>query len=124
MTRIPTVPFGPVEVTRLIVGGNPFCGNSHRGEAASREMREYFTTERVVRTLGECASAGINAFQGRADYHRVLHWLELFRRKGGHLHWIAQTASEMHDFAQNVRIAAAAGAVGIYHHGARTDKLW
>jgi hypothetical protein len=111
-------------VTRLIVGGNPFCGNSHYSEAMSREMADYYTSERVVRTLHACQRAGINTVQARGDYHRVLHWLELFRREGGRLHWIAQTASEMHDVFQNIRILAAAGALGIYHHGSRTDSWW
>ena len=60
----------------------------------------------------------------RGDYHRVLHWRELFRREGGNLHWIAQTASEMHDVFENIRVLAAAGAMGVYHHGTRTDNLW
>jgi len=124
MSELPTVPFGPVEVTRLIVGGNPFCGNSHLDEAMSREMREYYTAENVVAALRDCEAAGINAVQARGDYHRVLHWMELFRREGGQLHWIAQTASEMHDVFQNIRVLAAAGAVGVYHHGSRTDSLW
>ncbi|MFH1570083.1 MAG: hypothetical protein ABIL09_18975 [Gemmatimonadota bacterium] len=124
MVSLPTVPFGPVEVTRLIVGGNPLCGNSHLDEATSREMAAYHTAENVVATLQACEAAGINAVQARGDYHRVLHWIELFRRQGGRLHWIAQTASEMHDVHQNIRILAAAGAVGIYHHGSRTDRLW
>jgi hypothetical protein len=124
MSRIPTVPFGPVEVTRLIVGGNPFCGNSHFSRELSQEMREYFTPERVVETLRECEAAGINTFQGRGDFHRVMYWLELFRREGGRLHWIAQTASEMRDIDQNIRVCAAVGAVGIYHHGTETDRLW
>lgn len=124
MTQIPTVPFGSIEVTRLIVGGNPFCGGSHWSQERSREMREHFTPERVVETLHRCQALGINTFQGRGDYHRVLHWVELFRREGGKLHWIVQTASEMHDIDQNIRICAAAGAAGIYHHGSRTDSLW
>ena len=121
---LPTVPFGAVEVTRLIVGGNPFCGNSHVDEAMSRDMREYNTAERVVDTLHACRAAGINTIQARGDYHRVLHWLELFRRDGGDLHWIAQTASEMHDVFQNIRVLAAAGAMAVYHHGTRTDRFW
>ncbi|MBQ39282.1 MAG: hypothetical protein CME04_23090 [Gemmatimonadaceae bacterium] len=124
MTTLPTVPFGPVDVTRLIIGGNPLCGNSHFDETMSRQMREYHTAENVVATLQACQAAGINAVQARGDYHRVLHWMELFRREGGQLHWIAQTASEMHDIPQNIRILAAAGAVGIYYHGSRTDRLW
>ena len=124
MTTLPTVPFGPVEITRLIVGGNPLCGNSHFDEAMSRDMADYYTPENVVATFQACEAAGINTVQARGDYHRVLHWIELFRRTGGQLHWIVQTASEMHDIPQNIRILAAAGAAGIYHHGTKTDRLW
>jgi len=87
-------------------------------------MRDYFTPQRVVDYLRRCQKAGINTLQARGDYDRVLYWLELFRREGGRLHWIAQTASEMHDVFQNIRVLAAAGAVGIYHHGTRTDNWW
>ena len=45
-------------------------------------------------------------------------------REGGKLHWIAQTASEMSDIFQNIRILGQAGAVGIYHHGTQTDRFW
>jgi hypothetical protein len=121
---LPTVPFGPHRVTRLIVGGNPLCGNSHYTTALSEEMRDYFTPQRVVALLHTCQAAGINTIQARGDYHRILHWLELFRREGGRLHWIAQTASEMHDIFQNIRVVAAAGAIGIYHHGSQTDRFW
>lgn len=87
-------------------------------------MCEYYTTEQVVVLLQSCQAAGINTLQARGDYHRVLYWVELFRRAGGRLHWIVQTASEMHDIFQNIRIIAAAGAIAIYHHGSLTDKLW
>ena len=124
MTQLPTVPFGPIEVTRLIVGGNPFCGNSHFSQAMSAEMAAYYTAEQVVEVLQRCQQLGINTVQARGDYHRVLHWMELFRRQGGALHWIAQTASEMHDVFQNICVLAAAGATGIYHHGTQTDRFW
>jgi hypothetical protein len=124
MPQLPTVPFGRYRITRLIVGGNPFCGNSHFSGEMSREMVEYYTADRVVEVLARCQAAGINTVQARGDYHRVLYWIELFRRQGGQLHWIAQTASEMHDVLQNIRILAAAGAIGIYHHGSRTDRFW
>jgi hypothetical protein len=115
---------GDVLVTRLISGGNPLCGNSHFSDELSDEMREYFTADQVVEYLQNLQAAGINTLQARGDYHRVLYWMELFRRQGGNLHWIAQTASEMHDVRQNIRILAAAGTVGIYHHGTQTDRLW
>lgn len=87
-------------------------------------MREYFTAECVVDYLHGLVKEGINTLQARGDYHRILYWLELFRREGGHLHWIAQTASEMSDVFQNIRVLAAAGAAGIYHHGSKTDHFW
>jgi hypothetical protein len=87
-------------------------------------MVEYHTPERVVAYLHRLAECGINTIQARGDYHRILHWLELFRREGGQLHWIAQTASEMHDVFQNIRILASAGAMAIYHHGSNTDRFW
>ena len=121
---LPTVPLGPHQITRLIVGGNPFCGNSHYSQAMSQEMRDYYSAEQVVDVLAQCQAAGINTVQARGDYHRILYWIELFRRQGGELHWIAQTASEMHDVFQNIHVLAAAGAMGIYHHGTRTDHYW
>lgn len=121
---LPTIPFGNYQITRLIAGGNPLCGNSHYCPEMDAEMREYYTPERVVEFLQRCQAAGINTLQARGDYHRILYWIELFRRAGGQLHWIAQTASEMHDIYQNIRIIAAAGAIGIYHHGTLTDRLW
>jgi len=108
----------------LIVGGNPFCGNSHYSQAMSQEMHDYYSAEEVVDVLAQCQAAGINTVQARGDYHRILYWIELFRRQGGELHWIAQTASEMHDVFQNIHVLAAAGAMSIYHHGTRTDHYW
>ncbi len=121
---LPDVSFGPYRVTRLIGGHNPLCGGSHWSPSRNREMAEYHTPERVVAHLHRLCECGINTLLARGDYHRVLYWIELFRREGGHIQWIAQTASEMHDVFQNIRILAAAGAIGIYHHGTQTDRWW
>ena len=126
MRELPKVCLGNSEVlvTRLMSGGNPLCGNSHFSDEMSTDMRAYFTAEQVVAYLHQVQAGGINTLQARGDYHRILHWLELFRREGGELNWVVQTASEMHDVFQNIRILAAAGAIGIYHHGSKTDRLW
>ena len=126
METLPQVRLGCSDllVTRLISGGNPLCAYSHFSQEMDEQMRGYFTPEQAVAYLHGLQQAGINALQARGDYHRILHWLELFRKEGGRLHWIAQTASEMSDVFQNIRIIAAAGAVGIYHHGTQTDRFW
>ena len=121
---LPTIRFGDHQVTRLIMGGNPFAAYSHFTPEMDQEMRDWYTPERVVEVLQQAEAAGINTVQARGDYHRILYYIELFRRAGGKLHWIAQTASEMHDVFQNIRILGAAGAIGIYHHGSQTDKFW
>jgi len=126
MAELPRIKLGSsdVSVTRLISGGNPLCGNSHWSDEMDAAMREYFTPERVVAYLHALEAAGINTLQARGDYHRILHWIELFRREGGRLHWIAQPASEMSDVFENIRVLAAAGAAGVYYHGTRTDRFW
>jgi len=123
MPVLPTVPFGPTRVSRLIVGGNPFSGNSHYSSALSEEMADYFTADRIVGTLLRCQSLGMKTVQTRADRH-LMRVLREYRNRGGTMDWIAQTASELADLPGNVRQIAACGAIGAYHHGSRTDRLW
>jgi hypothetical protein len=120
---IPTVPFGPHRISRLIVGGNPVSGNSHVDPAMDREMVDYFTAENVKRLLRHCERSGINTWQSRADRH-IMRLLHEYRQEGGAVQWIAQTASEIENTARNIRDTVAQKPIGIYHHGSRTDALW
>ena len=52
-----TVAFGPVRVSRLIVGHNHVCGNSHVSEATDADMRAYFTPENTVAMYRRAAIA-------------------------------------------------------------------
>jgi hypothetical protein len=120
---MPVAPFGKHELSRLIVGGNPVSANSHAGAALDREMRDYFTAANVKQMLRRCEEAGVNTWQSRADRH-IMRLLHEYRVEGGGIQWIAQTASELADIPRNIREIAAAGAIGVYHHGSRTDALW
>ena len=120
-TALPTVAFGERRITRLLVGGNPFRGNSHQSPEKDREMLGYYTVERTKSVLRDCERLGINTVQARGD---VLiqacmreHWAE-----GGKLQFIAQTASELRDLRGHVRQLADFGAIGIYVHGTYTDQ--
>ncbi len=126
MYEIPKVKLGnsDIEVTRLISGGNPLCGNSHFTPDMSKDMREYFTAEEVVKYLHKLQASGIDTLQARGDFHRILYWRELFMREGGQLQFITQTASEMHDVFSNIRVIAATGAEGIYLHGTKVNNWW
>ena len=121
--EIPLVPFGDHRVSRLIVGGNPISGTSHVSPELSREMVDYFTGANARRLLRNCQAAGINTWQSRGDRH-ILRLLNEYRLEGGGIQWIGQTASELADTERNIREMAKAGAIGIYHHGSKTDRAW
>jgi hypothetical protein len=117
---LPCVRIGGREVTRLIIGGNPFSGNSHQSGEKDIEMRDYYTVERIKDTLRQCEEAGINTWQSRGD-NFITRVLNEHRLEGGGLQWIAQTASERRDTIANIHQIGNYEPIGIYHHGSRTD---
>ena len=121
---LPTANFCGIPITRLIIGGNPFSGNSHVSHELDEQMRDYYSTENIKKALWRCVECGINTVQLRADQH-IMRILREFRNEGGQLQWIAQTASEVSSFAGNIRtIATDPSACCIYHHGSTTDTLY
>jgi hypothetical protein len=120
---LPLVSLGNTHISRLVIGGNPFSGNSHVSREMDNEMTDFFTCARIKETLFRCMECGINTAQLRGDRH-IIRILREFRAEGGNLHWIAQTTPESGSFEGNVRQMAEAGAVAIYHHGTVTDSLF
>lgn len=117
---LPTVKFGQHEITRLIVGGNPFRGNSHWRPEMDRDMAAWHTAEHIADTLCAAEAAGLNTMQMRGDKY-IFAGVENYRSRGGRMHWICQTASEWPDVLENIRTIASLGAIAIYHHGTNTD---
>ena len=117
---LPVIKLGGAEVTRLIVGGNPFSGNSHVSEEMDSEMMDYFSTENIKKTLKDCAANGINTMQMRADSH-IMRIVRELRSEGVPLRWIAQTAPEFGSYENNVRSMLKYDPLAIYHHGSMTD---
>ena len=123
MKALPTIKIGVHEVSRLIVGGNPFSGNSHQSGQLSKEMRDFYTNEKIKETLRECERCGINTIQARGDNH-IMRMLNEYWNEGGKLQWIAQTASERESIPANIAQIASYGAIACYHHGSKTDRLF
>jgi len=119
---LPTVPFGPHRITRLVIGGNPFSGGSHFSPELDRAFLDYYTTGNIKRALFECERCGLNTMQSRGDRH-IRRMIREYRDEGGTLQWIAQTASELADQHGHIR-QLAGEAIGVYLHGTRTDALW
>jgi hypothetical protein len=116
-----TVSFGAIQVTRLVIGGNPFSGFSHQGRERDREMMGYYTVARIKKALRLAEEAGINTFFGRTDRH-IRRMLMEYWDEGGTVQWFGQTASENGDQLATIRQAAAAGAKGVYVHGGIVDN--
>jgi hypothetical protein len=120
---LPTTRLGSLEVTRLVIGGNPFSGHSHWSAERSREMVDWYTAARIKQTLQEAEAAGINTFLGRADNH-IMRLLHEYWQEGGGIQWIAQTAPERASVEANIDQAIGAGARAVYLHGGMVDTTF
>lgn len=117
-----TVKLGRHDITRLIIGANPFYGYSHFNRLFDQVMREWSTPENVCATLRKCEENGINTWQ--FSYHaRGMADLERHRAEGGRLQWILLSSGELHNDAALIRKVAAQKPLGIVHHGGVTDRL-
>jgi hypothetical protein len=119
-TGMPQIAFGDHSVSRLILGANPINGGSHLSRFVNRQMKRYFTPERVQELLGHCERLGINTWQsgpGNLDAYRA------YREQGGEMHYIALARRDPDDPDVLERLASA-GTIGIAHHGEVTDRLW
>jgi hypothetical protein len=118
---LPLVKFGKTEITRLIIGSNPFYGYSHFNRILDAAMREYYTPERRVEVLLSCERRGINSWQ--------LHYndqpredLKHYRAAGGKMNLILLADFELMTNPALLPEIAKLGPLGIAHHGNRTDE--
>lgn len=117
---LPTIPFGPYRLSRLILGANPINGGSHLSRFVNLQMKRYFTQERVLGLLRRAQEEGINTWQSN---HRNLDLYARHRAEGGSLYYISlayddPTIPDMIEQILNV------GAIAIAHHGEYTDQFF
>jgi len=120
---LPTMKIRDIEVTRLIVGSNPFTGKSHLDESTDTDMRAYFTEEQVFSTLRRCEDAGINAVQSRASMP-VMGLIYKYRTSGGNLLWMAQTGKNLTTFDEELDEMMKYNPSAICIHGELSDELY
>ena len=59
--QVPKIKFFDVEISRMVLGVNPFYGYAHYNTTLGAIMREYYTAERVCEVMHQCNRFGINA---------------------------------------------------------------
>ncbi len=116
------VKIGSLSVSRFIVGGNPFSGISHQSGEADAKMADYYTVDRIKKTLAECERNGVTTFIGRADNH-IARMLREYWNEGGKIQWIAQSAPERKSLADNIRMAKSRGASAVFVQGGHTHEI-
>ena len=119
---LPTVRLGTLEVSRLILGSNPFWGYSHKSAALDEEMRRHHTDERIIQILDEAASCGLTAVASPPDER----WTKLWTRyaaEGGRLKiWISQCHGAPEQMVQEIDRSIKAGAKAVFIQGLRVEE--
>jgi hypothetical protein len=115
--QVPRIRFGRADISRLIIGCNPFYGFAHFNTTFGAVMGEYYTAERVCSVLHQCARFGINAYNF-VDLGRASADLDRFEAEGGRMHLVVQGIGEPAAFC------AARRPLAMYHHGGRTDRAY
>jgi hypothetical protein len=120
----PTVKLGPLEISRLILGSNPFWGYAHKPGNLGEEMKAYYTDAKIAEVLDEAASCGITTIASPpAD-----RWITVFKRyldNGGKLRiWIAQPDGPAEQMTDEITRAVKAGAKAVFVQGERVEEQY
>ena len=119
--KLPTVKFGKHEITRLVIGTNPFFGYSHFNHILSQAMQEWMTPERRRDTLRRAEAAGIGAWQLHYSPDTIAD-LRYLRGQGSKLNFFLLTEGELKRNNDLIPEVARNGFIGIAHHGNLTDE--
>jgi hypothetical protein len=120
---VDTVKIGKSDVSRFIIGGNPFSGSSSgRGREADKELPHYYTCARIKETYRQAESLGVTAAIARADAH-ILRVLTEYWDEGGTIQWLGQTCPELDTHERSLDRVAEAGGIGCHIHGGVADRM-
>ena len=118
---MPTIRLGKLEVSRFLLGSNPFGGWAHQPGDLGKEMKAWYTDERIVALLDEAADLGVTAVVTSPEPRWQTLW-QKYRDEGGKLrHWIAQCHRKPEDIPAEISEAHDAGASALFIQGHRVE---
>lgn len=118
---LPRIRFRDRELTRLLIGSNPFYGYSHFNPIMDACMREWYTQDRRISVLKAAEQAGINTWQVHYNDPTVADW-KRYRDEGGKMNVLLLADFELMKNWKLLPEIAKLGPIGIGHHGNRTDE--
>ena len=89
---VPKIKFFKTEISRMVLGVNPFYGYAHYNGNFASGMKEWYTQERVCQVMHQCNRVGINAFN-YVNLDRAPRDLARFQAEGGKMHLIIQVTA-------------------------------
>ena len=90
--QVPKMKFGGAEISRMVLGVNPFYGFAHYNNNFSAVMKEWYTEDKVCAIMHQCNRYGINAFN-YVHLDRAPTDLARFHAEGGKMHLIIQVSA-------------------------------
>jgi len=114
---MPTIPFGKYTLSRLVAGSNALNGGSHLSTFLNRQMRRYFTDDKVIEHLKDCYDHGINAWQSVPGN---LRWYQTLKDENIPMQFVSLGQNTPED-PEMMDHLVKAGAIAIAHHGEVTD---
>ncbi len=117
--QVPKMKFFHAEISRMVLGVNPFYGFAHYNGNLGNSMREWYTPDRVCAVMHQCTRFGINAFnyvhidRGPQDWAR-------FQAEGGRMHLIVQVTGGV-DSAMLVKTLKP---LALQRQGEVVDNAW
>jgi hypothetical protein len=90
--QVPKMKFGGAEISRMVLGVNPFYGFAHYNNNFGVAMKEWYTQDKVCAIMHQCNRYGINAFN-YVHMDRAPQDLARFQAEGGKMHLIIQVSA-------------------------------
>ncbi|HOK44425.1 MAG TPA: hypothetical protein PLA43_14120 [Bryobacteraceae bacterium] len=116
--KVPKVKFGKYELSRFMIGCNPFNGTSHLNRTFDGVMRQWYRSGKVAEVLKRCESFGINCFNYVHAGRLYAEW-ERYVAEGGKMHIVAQAYQD--DPTEMVKTIKPAG---VWVIGERVDTAY
>ena len=92
--QVPKMQFGNAEISRMVLGVNPFYGFAHYNNTLGTVMKEWYTADRVCDVMHQCDRFGINAFNYVHLDRAPQDWAR-FQAEGGKMHLIIQVTANV-----------------------------
>ena len=90
--QVPRMKFGGAEISRMVLGVNPFYGYAHFNNNFGTAMKEWYTQDKVCDVMHQCNRYGINAFNYVHMDRAPMDWAR-FQAEGGKMHLIIQVSA-------------------------------